>query len=200
MSRILFFILVLIFTASCSITNPYYFDLSEEMQAQVPILKIDTIHHSLKSKSPKVYSINGNEFKALAKKTSNEYKLALFLTFWCPNSRDYVPSLLEDLKKINNLDIVLISPDDWVRATTYEKYIAKHQLNYNIHLLDVYSYGEKRNPHYRMDKFMWEICLECIGDKDFGGFPTFILFDKENHVIFRKSGQIKVEKIISLIK
>ncbi|HMM53076.1 MAG TPA: hypothetical protein PKD87_15895 [Burkholderiaceae bacterium] len=190
-------IMALLLLCSCSITDPYYLNLNSERQIEFTISKIDTTNEFMNENIFDIYSINSSELDHLLNSNSNKYKLLIFFTNWCPNSSESVPVLLNDLCKIDELDIILVSPDDWVRKKNYLGYIKKYQLKYNIYLLDVYSYGEKRNPHYRMRKFIHEICSDC---NDIGGFPSFILYDQNNIIIFKHTGKIDTNVILSMIK
>jgi hypothetical protein len=195
MSRIL--IIALVSLCSCSITDPYYLNLNNERQIEFTISKIDTTNEFRNENIIDIYSINSSELDYLLRSNSNKYKLLIFFTNWCPNSSESVPVLLNDLSKIDELDIILISPDDWVRKKNYLGYINKYLLSFNIYLLDVYSYGEKRNPHYRMRKFINEICSDC---NDIGGFPSFILYDQYNFIIFKHTGEMDTNVITSMMK
>ncbi|MCE1271430.1 MAG: hypothetical protein LWW88_07690 [Acinetobacter sp.] len=190
-------IIALVLLSSCSITDPYYLNLNRERQHEFRINKIDTTNEFLNEKSIGIYSINSSELKYLINKTASKYKLLIFFTNWCPNSSESVPVLLNDLSKIDKLDIILISPDDWVRKKNYLGYINKYNLNFNVYLLDVFLYGEKRSPHYRMGKFITEICSDC---NDIGGFPSFILFDQQNFIIFKHTGKIETKMITSIMQ
>jgi len=195
MSKIL--IIALVSLCSCSITDPYYLNLNNERQIEFTISKIDTTNEFRNENIIDIYSINSSELDYLLRSNSNKYKLLIFFTNWCPNSSESVPVLLNDLSKIDEWDIILISPDDWVRKKNYLGYINKYLLNFNIYLLDVYSYGEKRNPHYRMRKFINEICSDC---NDIGGFPSFILYDQYNLIIFKHTGEMDTNVFTSMMK
>lgn len=194
MSRILIITLVLL--SSCSITDPYYLNLNSVRQNEFRINKIDTTNNFLNENLIEIYSINSYELKYLMNRTASKYKLLIFFTNWCPNSSENVPLLLNDLSNIEKLDIILISPDDWVRKENYLGYISKYNLNFNVYLLDVFLYGKRRSPHYRMGKFITEICSDC---NDIGGFPSFILFDQYNSIIFKHTGKIDANEIILMM-
>jgi thiol-disulfide isomerase/thioredoxin len=185
------------FLASCSITDPYYLDLRNSRQNELNILKIDTSDNFNKNNPLGVYAINSKEFLSILNKSTVKYKIVIFFTNWCPNSAQSVPVLLDSLKNKEELEIFMISPDDWIRKPNYLGYQRKHNLNLNIYLLDVYSYGEKRNPHYRMEKFISEICSDC---KEIMGFPSFLVFDRENSVIFKHSGKLEVNRLNTILK
>ncbi|HAH58273.1 MAG TPA: hypothetical protein DCL86_09010 [Bacteroidales bacterium] len=192
-----FFFITLVLLCSCSITDPYYLNLNSTHQNEFVISKIDTTIELMNENIIDIYSINSSELNYLLSNTSNKYKLLIFFTNWCPNSSESIPVLLNDLGNIDELDILLVSPDDWVRKNNYLGYINKYHLNFNVYLLDVYSYGEKRNPHYRMRKFMNEICSDC---DDIGGFPSFILYDQNNFIIFKHRGEIDTNIITSMMQ
>jgi thiol-disulfide isomerase/thioredoxin len=130
-------------------------------------------------------------------KSDVKYKIVLFFTNWCPNSAESIPVLLDALKNKEELEIFMISPDDWIRKPSYLGYQRKYNLNQNIYLLDVYSYGEKRNPHYRMEKFISEICSDC---KEIMGFPSYLVLDRENSIIFKHSGKLEVNRLNTILK
>jgi len=185
------------FLASCSVTDPYYLDLRTSRQNELNILKIDTSNNFNKNSPLGVYAINSKEFLSILNKSAVKYKIAIFFTNWCPNSAESIPVLLDSLKNKEELEIFLISPDDWVRKPNYSGYQKKHHLNLNIYLLDVFSYGEKRNPHYRMKKFISEICSDC---KEIKGFPGFLVFDSENSLIFKHSGKLEANRLNAILK
>ncbi|OQX72151.1 MAG: hypothetical protein B6D61_14970 [Bacteroidetes bacterium 4484_249] len=64
-------------------------------------------------------------------------------------------------------------------------------------MLDVYKYGEKRNPHYRMHKFIAEICSGC---EEVSGFPSLILFDRQNKVVYKHTGAVSFDTIVEVMK
>lgn len=187
-------IITLVLFCSCSITDPYYLNLNNMRQNDFIINKIDTLYEFRNDNIVEIYSINSSELRYLLNSNSSNYKLIIFFTNWCPNSSESVPALVNVLSNTDELDIYLVSPDDWVRKENYLRYMNKHRLNFNIYLLDVFSYGEKRSPHYRMKKFINEICLDC---DDIRGFPSFILYDQNNFIIFKHTGNIDANVIIS---
>ena len=185
------------FLASCSITDPHYLNLSETRKKELDIQRIDPTEHFGKSEPVGVYSINSNELFSLLSNSVVKYKIVLFFTNWCPNSAESIPVLLDALKNKEELEIYMISPDDWIRKPSYLGYQRKYNLNQNIYLLDVYSYGEKRNPHYRMEKFISEICSDC---KEIMGFPSFLIFNRENNIIFKQTGNIEPSRMDTILR
>lgn len=188
MLRIIIFILIL-FISGCYLVQPYYLRLNESKQEKFNLYPSDSTNQF----SSDIYSIKSKEFLSTIKEDSANYKLLLFFTNWCPNSEEFLPAFIDDLQDSDcKLTTFFISPDDWVYKNEYINYAKKLQINGHVYLLDVYSYGEKRNPHYRMGKFISEICSDC---KDISGFPSMILFNKENKVVFKKVGAVSFDTI-----
>ncbi len=184
-----------IFLSSCSIIEPYYLDLPDKKKAKYAVLAIDVNNHKNQN-NPNVYSINGNELNLLLEKNKSNKTLIIFFTYWCPNSNTFLPTFLEKIANIENLDTYLVSPDDWKYATSYKRYYTKNNIKHNIYLLDVFKYGKKRNPHKRMGKFMSEICTDCYTIE---GFPSVILFDKDNSIIYKQSVKIENDSILKYL-
>jgi hypothetical protein len=107
-----------------------------------------------------------------------------------------LPTLLEKISNVKNLDIYLVSPDDWKYVTNYIRYYTKNNIIYNIYLLDVFKYGKIRNPHKRMGEFMSEICKDCYS---ISGFPSVILFDENNNIIYKQSAKIQNDSILKYL-
>ena len=58
---------------------------------------------------------------------------------------------------------------------------------------DVLKYGDgKRNPHKRQEPFVEEICPQC---EEKMGFPTLIVFDSANNLLFNSTGLDSLEFI-----
>lgn len=182
---------LLLVISSCSILNPYYLNLNKEKQNKICLLSPDSVKFTLQIPN-EIYSINSKQLKELFNEDKTNFKLIIFFTFWCPNSQEFLPIFMQNISTVNPLKIYLISPDDWIRKPNYISYIKQNNINRNVFLLDVYSYGNKRNPHYRMQKFISEICPECI---DIVGFPSLMLYNKENQLIFKYSGKVKADTI-----
>ncbi len=183
--------IVLIVLSSCSIIEPNYLNLSKEKQSNYLLLPVDSISQSEKG----IYSINSEGFLSVLNKDTTNYKLLIFFTYWCPNSAEFFPTFISEIQD-SCLTTFFISPDDWIYKKRYETYINNFNLKRNIYLLDVYQYGEKRNPHYRMGKFISEICTDCSEIK---GFPSFIMFNPKNEIIYKKVGAVSFDTVVSLM-
>lgn len=183
------------FLTSCSLTNPYFLDLNKEEQEKFKILTIDKQCVNGLDMS-QVYSLNANEFSELIENSGNT-KIVIFFTYWCPNSREFLPGFLEKLTHVNNLDVYLVSPDDWVKKYQYYEYIKRNNIRWNVFLLDVYAYGKQRSPHHRMRSFLDGIKCDC---EEVGGFPSVILFDKSNKILYKPAANIEVDSVFHYLK
>ncbi|MGI6319896.1 MAG: TlpA family protein disulfide reductase [Bacteroidales bacterium] len=190
-----FTVVILFFLSSCSIIEPYYLDLPDKKKAEYVVLAINENNHKNQNK-PDIYSINGNELTLLLKKNKSNKTLLIFFTYWCPNSNSFLPSFLDEISNVKNLDIYIISPDDWKYVSSYKRYSSKNNIIHNIYLLDVFEYGKKRNPHKKMAKFISEICIDC---NIIEGFPSVILFDKTNSIIYKQSVKIESDTILKYL-
>ncbi len=185
--------LLSIILTSCAVIPPYesYIHLSEKKQKEFKLEPLDTNNQS----GNKILSINSDNLLSVITKDTTCYKILVFFTFWCPSSEEYLPIFIEKTKN-TKVKIFYISPDDWVYKPQYMEYKSKLHINANFYLLDAYQYGKKRNPHYRMGKFISEICSNCQNIK---GFPSFMVFNGKNEIIYKNVGSIS-DKVIEEIK
>ncbi len=186
--------IIILFFSSCNLVQPYYLSLNNTKQKKYALLPLDTITQSEKG----IYSINSKDFLSEIEMDSANFKLVIFFTNWCPGSEEFLPPFLNSLKKSENKPrTFFISPNDWVYKYEYINYAKKINLNRPVYLLDVYKYGEKRNPHYRMHKFISEICTGC---EEVSGFPSLILFDRRNEVVYKHTGAVSFDTIAEVMK
>ena len=195
MYKIYFVLLFLL--SSCAIDFNhlrFYNNLNEEKQAYYKL----TTFGSENKPEEKIYSINSSEFLSGIQNDTVNYKLIVFFTQWCPGSEAFLPGFVKDLKQHGNKpETYFISPDDWVYKYDYLDYAQKINLNNPVYLLDVCKYGEKKNPHYRMHKFISEICSNC---EEVSGFPSLILFDRRNEVVYKHTGAVSIDTIVEVMK
>ena len=176
---------------SCKIVTPYYLDRTKEEQEGLKLESLDLSNQF----NNEVLSINSENFHTVLENDTLSYKILAFVTFWCPNSEKYLPIFIQQTDSLH-VRIFYISPDDWVYKNEYISFISKFNIKSNVYLLDVYKYGEKRNPHYRMHKFISQVCDKCGEIK---GFPSFIILNNKNEIIYKNFGPIPVD-IISELK
>lgn len=185
-------IIPIIFLFSCS---PYFLNTHESKQAQYRPLSVDINKHENQPDSS-VYSINSNELKKILETSQKEFKVLIFFTWWCPGCNQAIPIILTELEKSENQSVIMITPDDWIYKQAYINYKSKNAYSYKTYMLDVYKYGQKRSPHYRMSKFISEICKDCSEVK---GFPSFIVFDAQNNIVLKGTGQEFIKPILEII-
>ncbi len=194
---IIFQITMLVVLTSCVSVDlnhlRYYLKLPEKKQAEYQLMPYNSVDRTDKG----VYSINSTEFLSAIQNDTVNYKLLIFFTWWCSSSEEFLPDFLKELRDNDgSLNTFFISPDDWVYKYDYLNYADKIGLNSPVYLLDVYAYGEKRNPHYRMHKFISEICDNC---DEIEGFPGLILFNRQNEIVFKKTGAVSFDTIAGLV-
>lgn len=100
---------------------------------------------------------------------------------------------MEEANK-SNVKTYLISPDDWMYKYNYKSFKKKNTISNPILLLDVHEYS-KGNVHKRMKKFIGTFCKDC---NDVAGFPSCILFDSNNSIIYKSL--INEKKVGSFIR
>ena len=184
-----------LFLSSCMFIFPYntkfYSKLSREEQMKYKLFPLDSANQN----NNEILSINSQNFLSLINQDTINFKLLVFFTYWCPSSRAFLPNFVKQTNP-DNLKVFYISPDDWVFKPSYLSYKTLLKLKSNIYLLDVNRYGRKKNPHYRMKKFIAEICNNC---DDIKGFPSFILFDKTNHILYKGTGAVTIDSLSKLM-
>lgn len=173
-----YIILYTLLLTSCSIISPYYLDLSEKKRNLYQVNAFEK--QAVNENDVKVYSINSDDIKSVVGHT-NSKTLVVFFTYWCANSVEKLPKLMDKLNTVQGVDCYLITPEDWVFEESYRKYSSVHLDSSNVFMLDVNKYGEKRNPHYRMHKFIAELCDNC---DEVSGFPSVIIFDEKGEIVY----------------
>jgi thiol-disulfide isomerase/thioredoxin len=188
-------IIPVIFLFSCSLTNPYYHNIRATKQVHYRPVTIDPDHHEQQPDSS-IYSINSDELKHLLSTTQKEFKILIFFTNWCGGCREALPIIIPELGKKDNNLVIMITPDDWIFKNSYSNYRKRSGYPYKIYMLDVDKYGQKRSPHYRMGRFISEICTDC---ENVRGFASFIVFDGNNHIVLKGTGSEYINPILEII-
>lgn len=125
-----------------------------------------------------IYTIDITTYKNLFNQQDKKF-LTIFFAYWCPNCREYLPKILEEAQK-QDLNVILISPDDWVWKDRYLNYKRLNQIEQDFFLLDVHEYN-KGNIHKKMAQFIYNFCPDCEFK---GGFPTVFIHDVNKELIF----------------
>lgn len=168
MKNIYLALLIILIVSSC---KPRYYSLSETDRS-----KFDIKPYSAKEKDlgkEQFYSITSNDIPLL--KNNKENNLIVFFAAWCVPCREKMPALLSSIRD-KDINLSLISADDFVRKPMYEKYINDLKYKGNIYFLDIKTY-KSWNPHKNMRLFMEEAFPKVDNVK---GYPTGILMKKDS--------------------
>lgn len=167
--------------------NPTYDKLSEIEKKNYTPQECDTVNLKMfaltSDTNINVYKLDINKLKSLIKQSEKKYFLLVSYTFWCPSSKSVFDSIVNS--KFTNTQLVLFTPDDWYYLPNYKRFLKMKQVYFPTYILDIYNYGFGYNPHKRFDKFKIEISNKL---EDIGGFPSYILVDKDLNLIYQKSG------------
>ncbi|KGE14687.1 hypothetical protein [Sphingobacterium deserti] len=122
----------------------------------------------------------------------NNRNLIIFFTSWCPGSKENIPKVITTLRN-SDINIVLITPDDYYFKSNYEKYRAELDYSKSVYFLDADVYTSW-NPHKKMKAFMKE-AFPAI--KNVRGFPSG-LYTENGQVV--ASGIINTDFIDSYLR
>ncbi len=177
--------------------NPTYDKLSEIEQKNYTPQEFDTINLKMVAQAvdTNIYKLDISRLKSLIKQSEKNYFLLVSYTFWCPSSKSVFDSIVNS--KFTNTQLVLFTPDDWYYLPNYKRFLKKKQVYFPTYILDIYKYGFGYNPHKRFDKFKNEISNKL---EDIGGFPSYILIDKDLKLIYQKSGGNFIDLLTELTK
>lgn len=130
-----------------------------------------------------IYKLDYNVLKELINQSDEKYFLLVSYTYWCPSSKLVFDSIVNSTFK--NTQLILFTPDDWYYIPNYKSFLKKKQYYTPTYILDIYKYGLGYNPHKRFDKFKKEISNDL---EEIGGFPSYILIDKDLNLILKRTG------------
>ena len=141
-----------------------------------------------------LFDINGQNIKEVqnALEDKDDRLFIILFNWWCPSFKDSRERIVSLVKLNANVTPLYITSDDFSQYYYYqEKY--RKILNSDIFMIDVLKYGDgKRNPHKRQEPFVEEICPQC---EEKTGFPTLIVFDSSNNLLFNSTGLDSLEFI-----
>lgn len=122
----------------------------------------------------------------------NDRNLIIFFTSWCPGSKENLPKVITTLRN-SEINIVLITPDDYYFKSNYEKYRLELDYSKRVYFLDADVYTSW-NPHKKMKAFMKE-AFPAI--KNVRGFPSG-LYTENGKVV--ASGIINMDLINNIFR
>ena len=178
--KYLLILFIMISLSGCTI----YRNLSEEDKLEFQLEKIDLKNHENQPDSL-LYSIDSEELKKLMLSSEKKYHLVIMHTRTCRGCVYSMDKLTRYLDKIQNTSIYFITQSDQTRKEMYVNYYA--DLPYKRYMLDSEKYNFDRidgalgQSHGAKDKFIAELCKDCIGL--YGTFGL-MLFDKAGNNVF----------------
>jgi thiol-disulfide isomerase/thioredoxin len=131
----------------------------------------------------KLYKIDNISLLEMINKSEKKLKIVLFYGYWCPPCKEMLPKLIE-LSEINEdkIDLFVITGEHDQRFEKVFSYLKQLNLKKPSFIIDTKKYGNEKRPFLRTEKLIQEICKECDYEKM--GFPSFIIFNKQNEMIF----------------
>lgn len=171
------------------LSNNYYrIDSLAKNMSNLYLSKIDYSKANFGNKmgqQMKNYTINDLSNKAFNLNTvvaKKQFTLIDFWGTWCKPCKELTPQLIELNKKYSsNLSIVSVAYDGAVNSVT--QYTNANKMNW------VHAFIERNrndNPH-------------ILKDLDIREYPTFILLDRNNKIIYRNSGKKAFDEIETVL-
>ena len=143
----------------------------------------DFVEDNKKLGDVKLYKIDNVSLQEMINKSEKKLKIVLFYGFWCPPCKEMLPRLIE-LSRTNEdkIDLFVITAEQDQRFDKVFSYLEQLNLNKPSFIIDTKKYGNEKRPFIRTEKLIQEICKECDYEKM--GFPSFIIYNKQNEMIF----------------
>lgn len=188
MKKFLFACFVLLLT-SCG-TN--YLKLSEKNKEKYQLSKDYNEHNQ-----EHIYLIDST---IALEKINMAKKPILFVMFtsWCSGSKKTVPELLQ-IEKTKNIQVVLVTPDDWTYKFNYVDYRKELKYDGSIYMIDRSKF-RTGNIQKRMSYFASTFTSDIT---DIGGFPSCVLLDKNGVSLFSglldEDGKIRFNAVVDLL-
>ncbi|MFC6096508.1 TlpA family protein disulfide reductase [Flavobacterium qiangtangense] len=131
----------------------------------------------------KLYKIDNVSLLQMIEKSTKKLKIVLFYGYWCTPCREMLPKLIELAEKNkDNIDLFVITGEQDERFEKVFSYLKQLNLNNPSFIIDTKKYGNEKEPFIRTEKLIQEICKDCDYKKM--GFPSFIIYNKQNKMIF----------------
>lgn len=182
----IFIILIVLLLSSCMNFNPTYDRLSivEKKKYEPKDYDSEEINNlQILDTNINIYKFDIDILKDLIKQSNKKYFLLVSYTFWCPSSKAVFDSIVNF--DYSNTQLLLFTPDDWYYLPNYKRFLKKKQYFLPTYILDINKFGFGYNPHNRFDNFKNEISSDL---NDIGGFPSYILIDRNFKIVFKRSG------------
>lgn len=142
-----------------------------------------------------LFYINSQNVKEVQStlKDKDDRLFIIFFNWWCPSFGEKRERIVNLVESNPNVTPLYITSDDFVYYRYYQEGYQK-KLNADIYMIDVMKHGNgKRNPHKRQEPFVKDICPECV---ELTGFPTLIVFDSDEKLLFNSTRLDSLEYIL----
>jgi thiol-disulfide isomerase/thioredoxin len=131
----------------------------------------------------RLYKIDQVSLREMINKSEKKLKIVLFYGFWCPPCKEMLPKLINiSEKNEDEIDLFLVTAEQDQRFEKVFSYLQLLNFKKPSFIIDTKKYGNEKKPFVRTEKLIQEICKECDYEKM--GFPSFIIYNKQNEMIF----------------
>ncbi len=157
---------------------------------------------SLSDLSGSVHVIDKNQLAERIAISEKQNHLIVMYALWCKPCQEKMPIILQKFSDSDDVELYFVSSDDWLEIPRIKSYWKTKSYEKPTYILDIFAYEHKeklmRGQKERFNTFVETI----IGNDDFiGGFPMFILLDKNMNVKYQKTGaDIDFQRLNELIK
>ncbi|MDZ7777693.1 MAG: thioredoxin family protein [Bacteroidales bacterium] len=179
MHKLIFLFIFIIGTVQWSVSQSFK---TEEIPYDVTLLAQQIDAHT-STDTITIYELNDEFFKEIIAQSEKDYHLLVLYADWCKPCIEKMDSIRFMELKNKNVNFYYFSADKSRRIPVIADYLRKNDILTPTFIL---SEEYKRNVKRRFTRFRDQICSNC---EDILGFPSFILFDKQMNVLFKKYGR-----------
>lgn len=132
-----------------------------------------------------IYELDDELFKEIVAVSEKDYHLLILYADWCKPCIEKMKDIQLMGDKYRDVNFYYFSADKNRRIPVIADYLRKNDILSPTFIL---SEDYKRNVKKRFTRFRDQLCSDC---EDILGFPSFILFDKQMNVLFKKTAEVK---------
>jgi thiol-disulfide isomerase/thioredoxin len=96
-----------------------------------------------------------------------------------------LPTILQLHEKKQDVNFIMVTPENWGSLDRIKAFLQANNVARPTYILDLNKYGDEFVANKRYRKFMDEI---YPGHPEIGGFPTHLILDKRQKVVFAAVG------------